>query len=39
MEVKEFAADILGCKTDVMTRRSLHPYLRPRIEASATQIF
>ena len=39
MEVKEFAAGILGCQTDIMTRRSLHPYLRPRIEASATQVF
>ena len=38
MEAKEFAAGILGCKTDIMTRRSLHPYLRPRIEASATQV-
>jgi hypothetical protein len=38
MEVKEIAADFLGCKTD-MTRRSLHPYLRPRIEASAQQMF
>ena len=39
MEVKEIAADILGCRTDIMTRRSLHPYLRPRIEASALQVF
>ena len=39
MEVKEIAADLLGCKTDIMTRRSLHPYLRPRIEASALQVF
>ncbi len=39
MEIKEFAADILGCKADVMTRRSLHPYLRERIEASAMRVF
>jgi hypothetical protein len=39
MDVKEFAASILGCKTDIMTRRSLHPVLRERIEASALQVF
>ncbi len=32
MEVKEFAAEILGRKADIMTRRSLHTALRPRIE-------
>ena len=39
MEVKERAADILGCKADIMTRRSLHPVLREQIEASAQQVF
>jgi uncharacterized protein len=39
MEVKELAALILGCRADIMTRRSLHPYLRPRIEASALRVF
>jgi hypothetical protein len=39
MDVKETAARILGCKTDIMTRRSLHPVLRERIEASALQVF
>ena len=39
MEVKEIAAEILGRKTDMMTRRSLHPYLRARIEASSLQVF
>lgn len=39
MDVKEAAAQILGRKTDIMTRRSLHPVLRPRIEASAVQVF
>jgi predicted nucleotidyltransferase len=39
MEVKQVAARILGCKTDIMTRRSLHPVLRERIEASALRIF
>jgi hypothetical protein len=39
MDVKEAAARILGRKTDIMTRRSLHPVLRERIEASALRIF
>lgn len=39
MDVKERAAEILGCKTDIMTRDSLHPVLRRRIEASALQVF
>ncbi|HEY4469881.1 MAG TPA: nucleotidyltransferase domain-containing protein [Stellaceae bacterium] len=39
MDVKEAAARILGRKTDIMTRRSLHPALRERIEASALQVF
>ena len=39
MDVKETAARILKCKTDIMTRRSLHPVLKARIEASAQQVF
>ena len=39
MDVKETAARIVGHKTDIMTRRRLHPVLRERIEASALQIF
>ncbi len=39
MEVKEVAARILGRKTDIMTRASLHPVLRERIEASALLVF
>ena len=39
MDVKERAAEILGCRTDIMTRRSLHPLLRQQIEASALQVF
>jgi predicted nucleotidyltransferase len=39
MEVKEAAARILGYKTDIMTRRSLHPVLREQIEASALQVY
>jgi len=39
MDVKEAAGRILGCKADIMTRRSLHPVLRKQIEASAFQVF
>jgi predicted nucleotidyltransferase len=39
MEIKEVAARILGRRTDIMTRRSLHRILRPAIEASAQQVF
>ena len=39
MEVKDAAARVLGCKADIMTRRSLHRALRERIEASALQVF
>jgi uncharacterized protein len=39
MDVKDAAARILGCKADIMTRRSLHRVLRKGIEASALQVF
>jgi uncharacterized protein len=39
MDVKEAAARFLGRRTDIMTRRSLHPLLRRRIEAAAVQVF
>ncbi len=39
MDVQERAADILGRKTDIMTRDSLHKLLRPAIEASAVRVF
>jgi predicted nucleotidyltransferase len=39
MDVQEAAAKILGRKADVMTRNSLHPVLRQRIESSALQVF
>jgi predicted nucleotidyltransferase len=39
MDVKDAAARVLGCKADIMTRRSLHRVLRERIEASALQVF
>jgi hypothetical protein len=39
MEIRELAASILGHVADLTTRRSLHPILRDRIEASAVQVF
>jgi hypothetical protein len=39
MDIKDVAARILECKTDIMTRRSLHHVLRERIEKSALQVF
>jgi predicted nucleotidyltransferase len=39
MDLKERAAGILGHKTDIMTRNSLHPRLRKRIEESAVLVF
>jgi predicted nucleotidyltransferase len=39
IDVKERTAGILGLKTDVMTRNSLHPRLKKRIEESAVLVF
>jgi predicted nucleotidyltransferase len=39
MDVKEYAASILGRKTDIMTRDSLHRTLREAIEATAVRVF
>ena len=39
MDVKDAAARVLGCKADIMTRRSLHRVLREGIEASALPVF
>jgi len=39
MDIKERASELLGVEADVMTRRSLHPRLRQRIESSATRVF
>jgi len=39
MDVRDAAARILGRRADTMTRGSLHPALRARIEASALQVF
>jgi predicted nucleotidyltransferase len=39
MDVKERAQKILGRSTDIMTRASLHPMLRERIEETALRVF
>ena len=39
MDVKEYAARILGRRTDIMTRDSLHKILRQTIEATAVRVF
>jgi predicted nucleotidyltransferase len=39
VRVKERVNAILGGRADVMTRDSLHPLLRERIEASAVRVF
>jgi predicted nucleotidyltransferase len=39
VDVQEQVSDILGTETDVMTRASLHPMLRQRIEAEALRVF
>jgi uncharacterized protein len=39
MDVKQYAAGILGRKTDIMTRDSLHKTLRAAIEATAVRVF
>jgi predicted nucleotidyltransferase len=39
MDVKDAAARILGRKTDIMTRDSIHKALRKRIEEEAVPVF
>ncbi len=39
MDVKARAQKILGQRTDIMTRASLHPMLRATIEESALRVF
>jgi hypothetical protein len=39
MDAKEYAARILGRKTDIMTRDSLHKMLRQTIEATPVRVF
>jgi uncharacterized protein len=39
MDLKEAASAILGRDADIMTRASLHPILRARIEQAAVLVF
>lgn len=39
IDVQERVSAILGVDSDVMTRASLHPMLRTRIEAEALRVF
>lgn len=39
VDVQEKVSGILGTDADVMTRASLHPMLRPHIEAEALRVF
>jgi predicted nucleotidyltransferase len=39
VDVQERVSAILGTQCDVMTRASLHPMLRARIEAEAQRVF
>jgi predicted nucleotidyltransferase len=39
MDVKDRAQEILGRPADIMTRASLHPALRERIEETALRVF
>jgi uncharacterized protein len=39
MDVKEFAASVLGRRTDVMSRDSIHRAIRSSVERSALQVF
>ena len=39
VRVKNRIGEILGVEADVMTRDSLHPRLKERIEASAVRVF
>jgi uncharacterized protein len=39
LAVKELAAEILGTRTDIMTRGSLHPLIRGRAEREALRVF
>ena len=39
IDVRQHLTRMLGRQADVMTRASLHPHLRARIEHSALQVF
>ena len=37
--IKDWAAEFLGCKADVMTRDSINPFIRPYAEEDAIRVF
>jgi len=39
MDLQNRAAEILGARTEMVSRRSLHPMLKEGIERSAIQVF
>ena len=39
MDVQAAASRILGRRADIMTRDSVHPLLRKRVEAAAVRVF
>jgi uncharacterized protein len=39
MDIKEYAASVLGHEADIMTRDSVHKTLRRQIEATAIRVF
>ncbi len=39
MRVKRRVTDILKTRVDAMTRKSVHPLIRPQVEREAVQVF
>lgn len=39
VRVQERLSDLLGARVDAMTRNSVHPRIRHRVEAEAVQVF
>jgi predicted nucleotidyltransferase len=39
MDLRDYLAELLGCKVDFTTRNALHPDLRERITSSAIKVF
>jgi predicted nucleotidyltransferase len=39
IQIKDRTSAILGCKADVMSRRSIHRLIKRKVEAAAEQVF
>jgi uncharacterized protein len=39
ISIQHYLSDHLGINADIMTRGSLHPYLKDRIQSSAIEVF